>query len=97
LSALDGNWAGWNKDRIGGERWRGKIAAAPHAHPLVRQLIEEANEQRVTITDLSIRTGIRRETISRWRQSSSPGVQNLIACFNVLGLELIVAPVKERG
>lgn len=82
---------GWNYDRQGGERWRGKIPIPPNAHPLVRRLIQECNAQRTTLTEIAQRSGVGRQTISLWRYRAAPNLDNLIACFNVLGLDLIVA------
>ena len=97
MTALDGNWAGWNKGREGGERWRGKLPIPPQAHPLVRLLITECNEQRVTLRELALKAGCFPKTLSGWRYSTQPSLENLIACFNALGLDLVVAPLKERA
>jgi len=94
MTAIQRQW-GWNHDRQGGERWRGKIPVPPKAHPLVRALIEEMNAQRVTLTEMAERSGVSRATISEWRYRSAPCVETLVACFNVLGLDLVVRPVRE--
>lgn len=78
-----------------GTRWRGKLPIPQHAHPLVRRLIEEANEQKTTLTEIAERAGLRPGTVSDWRYSRAPTVPNLIAAFNVLGLDLSVVP--RRG
>lgn len=71
----------------------------PHAvpmsgHPLVRRLFVEMNAQQVGVLDLSERSGVNKNTFKDWRTRSVPTVDNLDACFNVLGLELAV---RERA
>ncbi len=78
-----------------GTRWRGKLPIPAHAHPLVRKLIEEANRQQTTLGEIAERANLRRETISEWRYRKEPRVSNLVAAFNVLGLDLIVAARRE--
>lgn len=79
-----------------GTRWRGKIPIPPHAHPLVRELITAANEQQTTITEIAGRTNMPRETISDWRYCRMPRVDNLVAAFNALDLDLAVVPLKDK-
>lgn len=79
-----------------GTRWRGKLPVPPHAHPLVRRLIEEANRQKTTLTEIAKRAGLRRGTISGWRYNRTPCVADLEAAFNVLGLTMWVKWNNER-
>lgn len=79
----------------GDRRWRGRIPVPPHAYPLVRRLVEEANRQKTTLTEIADRTGIRRETLSDWRYRRLPRVDLLEAAANVLGLELRLVRRKE--
>lgn len=79
----------------GDMRWRGKLPIPEKANPLVRQLFEHANEQLTTMTEISERSGIPRETISGWRYSVTPNVASLEATLNVLGLELCVRKRRE--
>lgn len=78
-----------------GTRWRGKLPIPEHAHPLVRRLIEEANRQKTTLTEIANRAGHRRGTLSDWRYRREPRVGSLVAAFNVLGFEL--KAVRRRG
>lgn len=96
MSAADGNWAGWNKGRIGGEHYRGKLLVPEHSPPLVRRLFEEMNAQHATLTEVANRAGLRRRTVTGWRETRVPNVEHLRACFNVLGLDLVVAEKEER-
>ena len=66
-----------------------------HAHPLVRRLFEEMNEQRVGIIDLCDRAGVSRHTLKGWRKSHAPEIHNLEACYGVLGKALVVRNAKD--
>jgi hypothetical protein len=79
----------------GGNRWRGRIPIPPHGHPFVRQLIQHANEQQTTLTEIAQRAGIRRLTLSDWRYNRLPRVDLLEAALNVLDLELVIRPRDE--
>ncbi|MEN9717596.1 MAG: hypothetical protein RIQ99_474 [Pseudomonadota bacterium] len=61
-----------------------------HAHPLVRKLFAEMNSQEFSITKLQDRTGIKKDTIMRWRSKNTPRIGDLEACFNVLGKTLYI-------
>lgn len=82
--------------RYAGERWRGKIPVPERAHPLVRKLFEEMNAQLTTLNEVAERSGVDRQTISGWRYTGTPMTVNLVACFNALGLDLLVGPLKAR-
>ena len=66
------------------------------AHPLVRRLYAEMNRQRIDVTDMAERTGIARNAINDWKNRSNPQVQNLEACYNVLGMKLTVKVVRDE-
>lgn len=83
--------------RFAGERWRGKLPIPARGHPLVRKLFEACNEQLTTVQELADRSGVDRQTISGWRYTANPSTVNIVACFNALGLDLVVAPLKERA
>lgn len=72
----------------------GRLSIPPHAHPLVRRLWMEMNRNRITVKDVAERAGIGQKTMNEWRKRRNPSVANLVACFNVLGLDLVV---KERA
>jgi transcriptional regulator with XRE-family HTH domain len=61
---------------------------AVKAHPLVRRLCAEADLQGVSHPELARRAGVSPETIKDWRRRSTPNVETLEACFNVLGFSL---------
>ncbi|MBV5269020.1 MAG: helix-turn-helix transcriptional regulator [Afipia sp.] len=81
--------------RGGSARWRGKLPVPQKAHPLVRQFVDHANEQKTTIKEIATRAGMRRSTIGSWFHKSAPSVVMLEAALNVLGLELCIR--KKRG
>lgn len=83
------------KPRIGGERWRGKLPVPEHAHPLVRDLVRELNEQRTTISEMADRAAVCRQAVRKWQDSTMPRVDLLDACFNALGYRLAVVPVEN--
>jgi len=77
-----------------GTRWRGKLPVPKHAHPLVRQLFREMNEQCTTIREVAERARFRAGTISDWRYRRDPTLSNFVAALNVIGLDL---KVVEQG
>lgn len=79
-----------------GTRWRGQLPVPPHAHPLVRTLIEAANEQDTTLTEIAKRSGVTRCTISGWRYTSIPRLDLFEAALSVLDLELCIRPKAVR-
>jgi hypothetical protein len=83
--APPGNWR-----RFANERWRGRIPIPDRAHPLVRRLVAEMNKRRVTVREIAARAGVDYQTISAWRYRAQPSLENLIACFNALGCDLVV-------
>lgn len=79
----------------GGARWRGRHRIPPHAHPLVRQVIEEINLQRRLMSEVAAEAGVRLGTVSTWRYERLPRLDLLEAVLGVLGLELVILP--KRG
>lgn len=73
-----------------------RLTVPTRAHPLVRRLYEEMNRQQLGLLDLAERSGVNKNTIKDWKDRSVPQVQNLAACFNVLGLELTVKKEKSQ-
>jgi DNA-binding phage protein len=67
-----------------------RLSIPDKAHPLVRRLFEEMNEQCIGIMDLADRAGISRYTLKGWRKNHSPEINNLEACYSVLGMALVV-------
>ena len=68
---------------------------AERAHPLVRRLFAEMNEQQCSQQTLSERSGINKNTFRSWRTKAVPRLDDLEACLNVLGFELAIQPTKE--
>lgn len=68
---------------------------AERAHPLVRRLFAEMNEQQCSQQTMSERSGINKNTFRSWRTKAVPRLDDLEACLNVLGLELTIQPTKE--
>jgi len=79
----------------GAARWAGKLPIPPSAHPLVRELFESMNEQKVLISDVAEVSGVSKRTISDWRYKRTPGVENLNAVLNVLNLELTITEIDD--
>ncbi len=65
------------------------------AHPLVRRLFAEMNAQQIGLLDMAERSGVNKNTFKDWRTRTVPTVDNIDACFNVLGLELAVRSRKD--
>jgi len=78
-----------------GRRWRGKLAVPQHAHPLVRRLFAECNEQRTTLSEVADRAGLRRCTMGDWGRRRVPKLPDIEAALNVLGLRLVVVESDE--
>lgn len=72
----------------GAKRWAGKLKIPEHAHPLVRQLFELMNDQKIMIADVAEPSGISRNTISEWRYRRAPSVVSLEAVLNSFGYQL---------
>lgn len=79
-----------------GTRWRGQLPIPAKAHPFVRILIQEANEQQTVLSEIGSQSGVAPQTISGWRYRSEPSLCNLEAALQVLGLELCVRD-KDTG
>lgn len=71
-----------------GTRWRGQIPIPPHAHPLIRQMVQIANRDMTTMREIGERAGLRAETVSNWRYRASPRLADFEAALNALGYEL---------
>ena len=76
------------------DRFR-KHSIPEHAHPLVRELFAEMNSQECSIAQLQDRTGIKKDTIMRWRNKNTPRIGDLEACLNVLGKRLCIGNVGQ--
>lgn len=65
-----------------------RLPPVSKAHPLVRLLFEEMTRQQIGVLDMAERAGLGEHTLKHWRTRSTPKVDSLEACFNVLGLRL---------
>ena len=59
------------------------------AHPLVKLLFAEMERQQITLSTLAVKSGIARETISRWRVSGTMTLISIESCLQVVGLSII--------
>ena len=67
-----------------------------NVHPLVRRLFEEMNREQIGILDMAKRSGVNKNTLNDWKARSNPQIQNLDACFAVLGMELNVRAKRDE-
>ena len=67
-----------------------------NVHPLVHELFAEMNRQQIGILDMSKRSGVNKNTLNDWKARSNPQIQNLDACFAVLGMELNVRAKRDE-
>ena len=74
-----------------------KHAIPARAHPLVRRLFEEMNDQHIGMLDMAERSGVNVNTINDWKRRCMPSVANLEACYNVLGLTLTPRPHSKMA
>lgn len=65
-----------------------KMKVPTNTHPLVKKLFEEMNHQRIGILDLSERAGVNKNTINDWKRRCMPRLDNIDACYHVLGLKI---------
>lgn len=77
-------------------RFRGRSPIPKSAHPFVRRLVAEANQQKIFLYEVADRAGVTRQAISRWRYSVTPHLVSLIACLNAVGLDLAVVRHHEE-
>lgn len=67
-----------------------KLRVPESTHPVVRRLFEEMNHQQIGLLDMAERSGVNKNTLKDWRIRTVPTVDNIEACFNVLGLTINV-------
>lgn len=77
------------------ESRRGKTPIPSHAHPLVRDLIREANKQGAYLHEIAERAGLKRQTISKWRYCVNPHFIGFIAAANALGLDVKLVKARD--
>lgn len=77
-------------DKRRGVRFR-PLVIHPHAHALVREFVALLNAERLTLTEIAARSGIRRPVMHRWRIRSNPTIAMFEAALNAAGYELRIA------
>lgn len=60
----------------------------PTVDPFIRDLFARANDKEISLTDLAKRAGLDRNTVASWQMGVTPGVSNLQAALNAIGLKL---------
>lgn len=78
-----------------GTRWRGQIPIPPHAHPLVRRLIEILNEEETTVKEAAKRANASPATVCNWRYRSVPRLDMFEAVLNSMDYELKIVKRAE--
>lgn len=76
-------------------KWRKPLPIPRHAHPFVRRVYREMNDQKVTMLEVAAISGLRRQTIWDWANRHPPRVDQLEAALNALGLRLQVVEIEE--
>ena len=67
-----------------------RLKIPTNTHPLVTQLFEKMNQEQIGLIEMAERSGINKNTISDWKHRCMPRLDNIDACYNVLGLKLEV-------
>lgn len=73
-----------------------RMTVPQHAHPLVRRLYEEVIRQQVPIKILSKKSGVHPQTIREWRTRLRPKLDDLEACFGVLGYKITIKEADDE-
>ena len=76
----------------GPRRWAGNLTVPEKGHPLVRDLYQLMNANKILIKDLVQPSGVKATTISEWRYRRTPNVASLEAVLNALGFKLDIVP-----
>jgi transcriptional regulator with XRE-family HTH domain len=72
-----------------------KLSVPKRAHPLVRFLFATMIREQTTLREVAKRSGVHRETISGWRYSRQPDLENLAAALLALGYEIRAVPTEK--
>lgn len=72
------------------------ISVPQKAHPLVRALFEEMNRQQLGVLDLAERSGVNKNTLRDWRTRTVPTIDNIEACFSVLGFRIVANRAQDN-
>lgn len=60
----------------------------------MRRLFVEMNKQQIGLLDMADRSGVNKNTIHDWKTRSMPNLQNIEACYSVLGLRFTLANIE---
>lgn len=69
-----------------------KLDCPSDAHPFVRLLFDEMRKKGMSISDLAIKSGVDRNTISSWRRRGTMTLNSMECCLGVFGLHLMPVP-----
>ena len=61
--------------------------------PAVSKLFKEAQLQKITLKEISIKAGLNKGALTHWRFRIIPNIINLRAALNVVGLDLKVIKI----
>jgi hypothetical protein len=53
------------------------------------------NSEQIGVLDMAERSGVNKNTFKDWRTRTAPTIDNLDACFNVLGYTLTIKRIPE--
>ena len=65
------------------------------AHPFVRKMFVEMNKQYISLVEMGEKSGVHRHTLKNWRVRSQPRLADIEACYNVLGMKLVITGIQE--
>ena len=67
-----------------------RVSVPDRAHPVVKKLFQEMQDQQISVLDMADKSGINKNTLKDWRTRTTPRIADIEACFGVLGMKLIV-------
>lgn len=62
---------------------------------LLREMFEAINREQMTITEVSARSGVAHQTITRWRAGTKIFLDSFEAVLNTMGYELVILPIAK--
>lgn len=74
---------------------RKKPFNCPNNHHVLRFLYDRAFIERITLADLSERSGVNKNTLRHWRYKSTPNLRDMDAALGAVGYELTVRKIKD--
>lgn len=67
-----------------------------NVHPFVIRLFEEMNHNQIGMLDMAARSGVNVNTIKDWKTRCLPRLDNIEACYGVLGMRLMLTSSGDR-